>query len=56
MMITTSDLSRILTHYEGEKKMVFKRKMTNDYQELELIEIIDEIGTINLVMVFEKQE
>ena len=49
--LTSLQLARMMYHYEGEKRMVFKRKMTSGYQEVILTEIIDDLSTGELIFV-----
>lgn len=56
MQLDSSELARFLHHYEGIKEMGFKRKMTNGYQEMSLVELQHEIDTGRLIMVFKKKK
>lgn len=49
--LTSWGLAQMMYHYGEDKKMIFKRKMTNDYQEVILTEIIDDLETGDLVFV-----
>ena len=52
--LTSLQLARMMYHYEGEKRMVFKRKMTSGYQEVILTEIIDDLSTGELIFILSR--
>ena len=56
MKLTSFELACLLHHYGENKEIRFQRKMTSGYQELHLIELIDEIDSGSLIMVLKKEK